>query len=328
MVNSVECAAKHLNTAPANATLGNHFCCKCRMHVHSVFCSDEVEALPSETKLVFDPCKQMGSFKDACKLCQQTAAPVLATARSSEGDEEDVSTTADTASGTQEVSENRAKCSVRGCKLGKTHTPMVTCAANELSEFEGGSLPADEEEGDMAGKVFCTVGCYQRYTKANAGGSFWHNDGANGWDDVNCSENLLVNRFLSREEENSKYRGPPGGQTKLDICNKWAEEINRHGVKKKRTGRDDGTRFGSWEEANTSKCKFWHDLHPAFIQRAGMKPTVTTEDILKSSEDDIDDSESRDVDFGTEEGGFSMSDEQDEGSGKKQRKKNLMASFL
>eukprot|EP01082_Thalassiosira_pseudonana_P012144 g10873.t1 g10873 contig40:10282-11446(+) len=296
MVNSIECAAKHLCTAPANATLGNHFCCKCGMHVHSVFCSNEVEALPSEIKLVFDPCKQLGSFKDACKLCQQTAAPVLATARFSEGEEEDVSMTADTANGTQEVSENRAKCSVRGCKVGKTPTPTVTCAANELS------------------------GC-------------------------------------KKEEEYSKYRGPPGGKTKLDICNKWAEEINRHGVKKKRTGRDvqnkvtaiesqmkiaqdfidtetgqglqDGTRFGSWEEAITSKCKFWHDLHPVFIQRAGMKPTVTTEDILKSSEDDVEDSESHDVDFGTEEGGFSMSDEQDEGSGKKQRKKkNPMASFL
>jgi hypothetical protein len=143
----------------------------------------------------------------------------------------------------------------------------------------------------------------------------------------------------------------------LDVCNNWAEEINRHGVKKKRTGRDvqnkvtaiesqmkiaqdfadtetgqglqDGTWFGSWEEAITSRCKFWHDQHPVFIQRAGMKPTVTTEDILKSSEDDVEDSESRDVDFGTEEGGFSISDEQDEGSGKKQRnKKNPMASFL
>eukprot|EP00970_Alexandrium_tamarense_P005390 scaffold879_cov98-Alexandrium_tamarense.AAC.1 len=62
MLNSIECAAKHLCTAPANATLGNHFCCKCGMHVHSVFCSNEVEALPSEIKLVFDPCKQLGSF--------------------------------------------------------------------------------------------------------------------------------------------------------------------------------------------------------------------------------------------------------------------------
>jgi hypothetical protein len=376
MVNSVECAAKHLCTAPANATLGNHFCCKCGMHVHSVFCSDEVEALPSEIKLVFDPCKQLGSFKDACKLCQQTAAPVLATARSSEGEEEDLSMTADAASGTQEVSENKAKCSVRGCKLGKTPTLTVTCAANELNgckkcervvhipcyenlvvkSFKGESLPADEEQGNMSGKVFCTVGCYRRYIKANAGGSNWHNDGANGCDDVNCSENLLVNRFLSREEEYSKYRGPPCGLTKIDICNKWAEEINSHGVKKKRTGKDvqnkitaiesqmkiaqdfadtetgqglqDGTRFGSWEEAITSRCKFWNDLHPIFIQRASMKPTVTTEDILKSSEDDVEDSESPDVYFGTDEGGFSMSDEQDEGSEMKQQKKKKKTSFL
>jgi hypothetical protein len=140
-------------------------------------------------------------------MCQQTAAPVLATACSSGGEEEDVLTTADAASGTQEVSENRAKCSVRGCKLGKTPSSTVTFAANELSgckkyervvhisfyensvvkSLKGESLPADEEEGDTAGKVFCTVGCYQRYTKANAGGSFRYNDGANGWDDVNCS---------------------------------------------------------------------------------------------------------------------------------------------
>jgi hypothetical protein len=186
---SLQSLDKHLCTAPANATLGNHFCCKCGMHVHSVFCIDEVEALQSDIKIVFDPCKQLGSFKDACKLCQQTAAPVLATARSSEGEEEDVSTTADAASGTQVVSENRAKCSVRGCKLGKTPTPMVTCAANELSgckkcvrvvhipcyensvvkSFKGETLPAHEEQGDMSGKVFCTIGCYRRYTTFSLG---------------------------------------------------------------------------------------------------------------------------------------------------------------
>ena len=50
-----------------------------------------------------------------------------------------------------------------------------------------------------------------------------------------------------------------------------------------------------------------------------MKPTATTEDTLKVSEDYVEDSDSPDVDFGNNEGGFSLSDEQEEGNDKKQQ---------
>ena len=148
------------------------------------------------------------------------------------------------------------KCSVRGCKLGKNPTPMNICAANVLTDkkkcertvhvpcFEhlvvknsNGKIPPVSPEGDMAGKVFCTTGCYTNYTKAFAVGYYnWGNDGQNGA--LDCSEVLLVNRFLSDEEEFSKYRAPPNGQTKLDVCTRWANTINSCGVMKQRSGKD------------------------------------------------------------------------------------------
>ena len=82
------------------------------------------------------------------------------------------------------------KCSVRGCKLGKNPTPKDTCAANALEGktkclrkvhtpcFEHlvvkgskGKIPRADPEGDLVGKVFCTLGCYKAYMKANTPGA-------------------------------------------------------------------------------------------------------------------------------------------------------------
>eukprot|EP00984_Skeletonema_dohrnii_P015621 scaffold6776_cov99-Skeletonema_dohrnii-CCMP3373.AAC.18 len=300
------------------------------------------------------------------------------------------------------------KCSVRGCKLGKNPTPKDTCAANALEGktkclrkvhtpcFEHlvvkgskGQIPRADPEGDLAGKVFCTLGCYKAYMKANTPGTGWGKDGKDGPNDPNCSENLLVKHFLSSERHYGEFRRPPNGQTKIDICTKWAAFINGCGVQKKRTGKDiqnkietiekqmklaydwsntqtgigvkDGTLFGNFDECIKEHCKFWFELIPAFIQRAGMKPLATTDDILNRldgstdndeesgssdidsddgvvlvlSSDDEDDaqqnieskSQENDgddvVDFGTnEKGGFSSSDEDDGGAGAQQKERS------
>ena len=66
-------------------------------------------------------------------------------------------------------------------------------------------------------------------------------------------------------------------------------------------GLQDGSILGSWDEAVKQKCKYWFLLQPVFGQRAGMKPMVTTEDMLKSLDDD--DSDVSTVDFGNDNGG-------------------------
>jgi len=221
-------------------------------------------------------------------------------------------------------------------------TVHVPCFEHLVVKNSNGKIPPVSPEGDMAGKVFCTTGCYQNYIKANAVGYGWGNDGKNGA--LDCSEVLLVNRFLSDEGEFSNYRSPPNGQTKLDVCNRWANTINGCGVMKHRSGKDvqnkvtaieaqmrlaqdfsetstgqglqDGSTLGSWDEAVKQKCKYWFLLQPVFGQRAGMKPMVTTEDMLKTLDDD--DSDVSSVNFGNDNGGgftsssgFMSSDDED-----------------
>jgi len=110
------------------------------------------------------------------------------------------------------------KCSIKGCKLGRLSVPMDTCAASTLNGtkecnrkvhmacYEGivvrkanGEIPPAHPEGEMASKAFCTKTCYRNYMKANEGGSNWHDDGKEGRKDPNCSENILVTKYLSNE---------------------------------------------------------------------------------------------------------------------------------
>jgi hypothetical protein len=216
------------------------------------------------------------------------------------------------------------KCSIKGCKLGRLSVPMDTCAASTLNGakecnrevhiacYEGivvknskGEIKPAHPDGEMAGKAFCTRACYRNYMKANQGGSNWHDDGKEGRKDKHCSENILVTKYLSNEEEYRQFRRPPDGMTKEKICQRWADGINSCGVQHKRGWKDvmnkiqtiesqmraaldfsetetgqglQNGEFENWEAAIKSKCKFWFQLHEVFIQRAGMKPSATTSD--------------------------------------------------
>jgi len=164
----------------------------------------------------------------------------------------------------------------------------------------------------MEGNTFCTLACYKRYAQAGAAGASWHNDGKNGKNDQNCSENLLIRLFLSDPDKYANFRDPTP-LTKKDICQQWADQINSHGVQMKRTAKqvqnkvecierqmrvaidfaDSQTGVGlqesdpdSWERAIMLRCKFYHELREVFIERAGMMPSATTEDIIGDSSSD------------------------------------------
>ena len=235
------------------------------------------------------------------------------------------------------------KCNVNGCKLGMRPLPMDDCAASVLDGknkchrkvhaacFEGIVMKRDKQKkidpaalydpnGGLYGKVFCKLGCYDAFMKSSTPGTGWGNDGKDGPNDPNCSENLLVKLFLSSDTHYGEFRRPPKGKTKLGLCNEWAKVINSKGVVKKRSGKDvenkieriekqmklahdwatsktgagvkDGTIFGNFDECVTAKCKFYFELLPVFVARAGMQPLALTDDILASSTDD-DDEDSR-----------------------------------
>lgn len=66
---TTQCAAGSLCKAPEGKTLGNHKCCKCTKAVHSVFCSEEVETLPSDIKDKFVGETSLGMTHEACLKC-------------------------------------------------------------------------------------------------------------------------------------------------------------------------------------------------------------------------------------------------------------------
>ena len=244
------------------------------------------------------------------------------------------------------------RCSIKGCKLGKHPIQMDTCSANELdgkqkcdrqvhyecyrqlvikkSNWENSPTDPDED----ANLCFCTITCSRNYKKANAGGKHWNNDGKGGKDDQNCSENLLVRLFLSDQEKYNAYRDP-FPNTKKDVCEKWAEVINSHGVRHPRTGKDVQNKINtiesqmraaadfavtstgqglqenepeSFERAILARCKFWNALRPVFIERASIKPLATTDDILGDSNSDDSSDDGSNKSFGGGEG-FNLSDD-------------------
>ena len=67
-----ECAAGSLCQG-AGKTLGNHYCCRCKKTVHSVFCSKEVDSLEGNIKESFKDDEQKGSFKEVCNPCVEKA---------------------------------------------------------------------------------------------------------------------------------------------------------------------------------------------------------------------------------------------------------------
>lgn len=211
-------------------------------------------------------------------------------------------------------------------------------------------LGLDEEH--MEGKGFCTLACFKRYASSVEAGERWHNDGKRGKGDQNCSENLLVRLFLSNNVQYGRFRDPVPLK-KTDICQLWADKINSYGVQVERTAHqvqchveaiekqmraaidfaDSETGVGlqetdpdSWDRAILLKCKFYHQLKPVFIERAGMTPSATTNDILdgsSSSDSDSSDSNSSDSDNSDGEAEFSDNgdDDYDSDDGRQQKKK-------
>ena len=199
----------------------------------------------------------------------------------------------------------------------------------------------DLEDDGITDKGFCTLACYKRYAQASDPGVNWHNDGKNGKKDQNCSENLLV-QILSNQTEYERFRDPYPDQKKT-VCQGFADKINSKGVQVKRTAKqvqskiealeramrlaidfaDSATGAGlqetdpdSFERAIMLKCKFYYELLPVFIDRAGMKPSVTTEDIMGNSSSDSD-----------SESGLSDDDDEDEGKSCQQKKKGQLVDL-
>ena len=263
------------------------------------------------------------------------------------------------------------KCNIKGCRLGAIQTQMEACCASELDgeqkcsrmihyqcwlnivvKNSKGKISHTDLVGEMDGKGFCTQKCYHSYLKDGAGGMMWSNDGKNGKNDPNCSENLLVKLCLSDQKLWEHYKDPCP-MTKNDVCQEFADTINAHGVRIHRTAHqvrgkidaieaqmkqaidfaDTETGMGleltdpdEWEHAIQLKCRFYHTLYPVWIDRAGMKPLQTTEDMLNYNSDD-----SSEAEFSVRDEEMSSSDDDDsdeDASSSQQKKKEKEVTDL
>ena len=276
------------------------------------------------------PTAANGAADSACSLQQCSSGEYVSAAQPTQSTA-GTSAAAAAAGGksrSRKKSKHLYKCNIKGCKLGENQTPMDACSASELEGkhkctkaihyqcwthiVAKNKVEPAELVGDMGGKGFCTIKCYRAYVQEGAGGMMWNNDGKNGKNDPNCSENLLVKLCLTNPQLWQRYKNPYP-KTKNDICQEFADMINAKGVRVKRTAHqvrgkiddleakfrnaldfaDTQTGIGlqendpdNWEHAILLRCKFYHELHPVWIDRASMRPLMTTEDMLNYNSDD------------------------------------------
>ena len=254
------------------------------------------------------------------------------------------------------------KCSIRGCKLGRNPVPVDICSASDCDRRVHGhcyehlivrkfSLPPTDPDGESANLCFCTLACYKKFMKANEGGTNWHNDGKNGADDPNCSENLLVRLFLSDQQAYARFRDPYP-ETKNDVCQEWADTLNAHGVKNPRTAKHVQNKIATiesqmreavdfaftktgkglqeedpdkFERAIQLKCKFWNELSAVFMERAGIKPLLTTQDIFGDGSPNDSSDERSNFSVGSQQ---QYNDDSDDDSDSSQHKKGRGVGVL
>jgi hypothetical protein len=210
------------------------------------------------------------------------------------------------------------RCSRRGCKRedgGEVLCGNVDCGrvihpdCFNMLYIQGKGLTPLENE-----KVACTKKCYDKIKVARNRRPQWDEDGANGKDDPNNSERILMDWILSPGNY-SKYRGKNNdGVKKNQFALKIAQKCNAAGVKVTRDAKqvinkikwlEDGFRDAdrfvnsetgagikdndpqSFEEKVEGICKYYYDLLPVMGDRAGNKPKKTSDDL--PTEQDVDD---------------------------------------
>ena len=227
------------------------------------------------------------------------------------------------------------KCNVRPCVKQGQGLPFFPCKNPECKKVA--HYPCFEAKFDnkpypklLPGDVCCTITCYKALKDPDRKCTGWNNDGANGYEDTNCSMNLLIDWMTTGDNYAKKWRGKDsGGLKKGKVAEKIAAYINSFKVTSKRTGgmvknkiqylegqfREahlwatgttgaglEETDRGDWESSVNNKCPYYFDLEPIMGDRASTKPPMTSDQLGDddSDDDDDDDDDDEDSQEGTE----------------------------
>jgi len=241
-------------------------------------------------------------------------------ANKNDGGDDDDDDDANSLSTAALLSNKREKCTIVGCP--KLHEGLHTCSGPgcdrqvHIACFTRKVQPKLQEDVDLGDSslAFCTKSCfvkYQKYSdKSNLG---WNQDGKNGIDDPMHSERVIVDWF-GIEGNYNFFRSGTGGMTKKKIIEQRIKPLLKsRGVLVERTTKEIWNKIEwieskmraaiSWSEATgqgvkeddgevryndllRSRFLYYFDLYEVFIDRAGMKPKATTDDMDDKDDDD------------------------------------------
>lgn len=168
----------------------------------------------------------------------------------------------------------------------------------------------------LGSNAVCSKTCYTKFASSATRKRTWTNDGANGVDDPNTSERILLDWLTAEGNYTNKWRGKNNnGKKKKHVAAQIALLMNAANVTVKRdykqvmnkiahiektfrvaydfanteTGQGlQENEKGEFDDAVLKKCQYYFDLLEIFGDRASAKPKVTSADNLESSDEDND----------------------------------------
>lgn len=216
---------------------------------------------------------------------------------------------------------NILKCSRRGCTVSNEtvyRCPGSKCDKSlHLSCFR--TLHGNKEWSQFVkAGIVCTKKCHNAIKSSIGRKPTWSTDGAEGPDDPQSSERLLLDWILTPGNYTNKWRGKDNkGVNKKQVAAMIADLINKAGVVVERDAKQVtnkiqhlerqfrdaydfcNTETGQGLQANDPEgfdgavrkiCPYYFDLEDIFGDRASTQPKILSTDNLDSSSDNLDSS--------------------------------------
>jgi hypothetical protein len=134
-------------------------------------------------------------------------------------------------------------------------------------------------------KIACTKGCFKKAMKHHANMAAdpedrnipWNRDGVEGREDPNNSKNILIS-WLQHPGNYNKFRSPPGGQSKVAVCDAVRQKIHAAKTMKSRTAPAVMMKIQYMEQAFREAHDWVNNTGVGVLERDGQ---VTFEEAMK-----------------------------------------------
>jgi hypothetical protein len=242
---------------------------------------------------------------------------------------------------TSTLTHNVCSCDYKTCIVADTNETKLNCVGTGCHKrFHKSCLTfllcrAKWLDKDLLGEnAVCSKTCYNKFIVSATKKRTWTNDGANGVDDPQTSERILLDWLMAEGNYSKKWRGNSKGKKKKHVAAEIALLMNAAKVQVVRDAKQVMNKIshiekafraahdfantetgqglkendtGEFDDAVRRKCLYYFDLLEIFGDRASAKPKVTSLDNLSSSDDENDNE-----DDDSSSNGYSDDDDNDE----------------